>query len=48
MHGVRRHKVIDFVESHGGQVVAIVEDEAAGSTWRSFHYFVRPMDHPVH
>jgi ubiquinone/menaquinone biosynthesis C-methylase UbiE len=41
MHGVRRHKVIQYVEERGGQVVAVIEDNAAGSAWRSFHYFVQ-------
>jgi 2-polyprenyl-3-methyl-5-hydroxy-6-metoxy-1,4-benzoquinol methylase len=40
MHGIPRPKVIRDVERHGGRVTACVEDAAAGTTWRSFHYFV--------
>ena len=41
MYGVRRANVIDFVEARGGQVAGVIEDNAAGSTWRSFHYFIQ-------
>lgn len=40
MHGIRRHKVTKLVEAHGGRVVGVIEDGAAGSAWRSFHYVV--------
>jgi len=29
------------VEARGGQVAGVIEDNAAGSTWRSFHYFIQ-------
>ncbi len=41
MHGIPRAKVLRFVERHGGEVVACIEDGGAGVNWRSFHYIVR-------
>ena len=41
MHGIPRSKMLRGIERRGGQVVACIEDGAAGQNWRSFHYIVR-------
>jgi SAM-dependent methyltransferase len=41
MHAIPRARVLKTVERRGGRVAACVEDRAAGTNWRSFHYFVR-------
>jgi hypothetical protein len=41
MYGIPRARMLRFLERHGGQVVACIEDQAAGPNWRSFHYIVR-------
>jgi len=41
MHPVSRQDVLDIVERNGGEVVAVLDDAAAGPEWVSFRYVVR-------
>ncbi|MCW2541837.1 MAG: Methyltransferase type 11 [Frankiales bacterium] len=43
MHGARPARVLNLVEQAGGDVVAIIKDEYAGKTWRSYRYFIRKL-----
>jgi ubiquinone/menaquinone biosynthesis C-methylase UbiE len=40
MHGIPREQVIDVIETAGGSVEAVDEDDYVGHLWRSFSYYV--------
>jgi SAM-dependent methyltransferase len=40
MHGVPRARVVDLVNSHGGNIFFVEEDERGGPEWSGYRYFV--------
>jgi SAM-dependent methyltransferase len=43
MHAVPREDVLAIVEQHGGETIAVLQDQAAGPEWVSFRYVVQKM-----
>jgi hypothetical protein len=41
MFGILKDEVVNFLESHGGTVIHIEEDEYCGKEWVGYRYFVR-------
>ena len=47
MRPVPREEVLAVAERHGGEIVAMVADAAAGPHWVSYHYVVRRRADPI-
>jgi len=41
MYGIRKEKVVEFIERNNAKVIKISEDASSGDEWHSFRYFVR-------
>ena len=43
MHAVGRSEVVELLQSHGAEVLAVLDDDSAGSEWLSYFYVARKL-----